>query len=250
MPKAILAIRRYPVTLGLATVLFLASLILATSSIGKILGDGDDEGSGMGGTGRHGGSGLGGTGAPFLGDQDAIVPEEQPMSPSRDWQHRLMRPTIEPESSLPRAMEELAELLDSPVRPPEPESDTMIGLDLPPRNARTDRGRDMASADAERDRVDTVLRIELPTQVVPDTDGSTIADRIRPFQMEAEPRRELASGTDEKNAESPTGADTAEEEEQRVNRERIQRPELPPFQRTRPVQRASITPPRPSPLSL
>ena len=248
MPKAILAIRRYPVALGLATVLFLASLILATSSIGKILGDGDDEGSGMGGTGRH--IDFGGSGSPFLGDQDAIVPEEQPMSPSRDWQHRLMRPEIEPEPALPQAVEELAELLESPPRPPEPESDTMIGLDLPTRNARTERGRDMASADAERDRVDTVLRIELPTQLVPDTDGRSIADRISPFQLEEEAGRELASGVDAENAESPTDAVASEEEEQRVNRERIQRPELPPFQRTRPVQRASITPPRPSPLSL
>lgn len=67
MPKAILAIRSYPITLLLAALIFAVTLVLTTTSAGKIRG-GDDEGSGFGGTGRSGefgGSGLGGTGAPY-----------------------------------------------------------------------------------------------------------------------------------------------------------------------------------------
>ncbi len=67
MPKAILAIRSYPITLLVAALIFAVTLVLTTTSAGKIRG-GDDEGSGFGGTGRSGesgGSGLGGTGAPY-----------------------------------------------------------------------------------------------------------------------------------------------------------------------------------------
>ena len=89
MPSAITAIRRYPATLLLAALLFLASFAIATGSFGIVGGGGDDdEGSGIGGTGRtgeFGGSGLGGTGAPspFLGQLDGdaqmqIAPSELP----------------------------------------------------------------------------------------------------------------------------------------------------------------------------
>jgi hypothetical protein len=67
MPKAIFAIRSYPLTLLLAALVFALTLVLTTTSIGKV-GGGDDEGSGFGGTGRageSGGSGFGGTGSPF-----------------------------------------------------------------------------------------------------------------------------------------------------------------------------------------
>mgnify|MGYP003640444871 CR=1 FL=1 len=65
MPKAILAMRTYPATLLLAILLFLATLIITTGSLGKVRsgGDGGDGGSGMGGTGKSGefgGSGFGG----------------------------------------------------------------------------------------------------------------------------------------------------------------------------------------------
>jgi len=70
MPRAILAIRRYPATLLLAMFLFLATLILTAGSLGTVGSGGGDEGdggSGIGGTGKSGefgGSGFGGTGGP------------------------------------------------------------------------------------------------------------------------------------------------------------------------------------------
>src|SRR5690606_22376492 len=79
MPKAILALRKYPLAILMAMVLFVCTLILATSSIGIIRGGGD-EGSGLGGTGRDGlpgSSGFGGTGgpSPFFGDAGTTEPE-------------------------------------------------------------------------------------------------------------------------------------------------------------------------------
>lgn len=264
MPRAILLIRSYPITLIVAVFLFLCSLALATSSIGKMGAGGDDEGSGMGGTGRNGefgGSGFGGTGgpSPFFSLNGEPVPEERPANARSQLPPYTAPEALAPQR--PQQIDELAELVRSQApTPPEPEIDTVIGLDLPIIDPTTQFLQDMANAGAERDRADTVLNIQLPVETP--LSNEPVSRQIAPYEPGS-----LAQSSDSEEAGSSvaeteipqlleldlpdadsSGDNGNHEEERRASPERIQRPELPPFQRSRPVQRASITPPRPQPM--
>ncbi|HDZ08545.1 hypothetical protein [Pseudohongiella sp.] len=287
MPRAILALRSYPLAILMALVIFVCSFLIATSSIGTIGGGGDDQGSGMGGTGRTGGingdSGLGGTGAPspFLGSDETedssdrgdisadslIMPflQQQDIETARIPED--MRPLIELQRNAPRS----PEFLDSTPALDILDEDTQT---LPPHARRL---LDMADADNA-----TIVEPTLEIRVqIPEGTGT---DNIERFRMElaapaesalpaAEPEPGTDTGVDHGNADRPLVleqlqseeiADTATDSDIDEARqeddfdsgrplipERIQRPELPPFQRMRPaVDRASIVPPRPRPMQI
>lgn len=245
MPRAIIAIRNYPVALLLAALLFAASLMLAAGSLGYI--GGDDEGSGLGGTGKNGdfsGSGLGGTGAPspFFGasedtsDQDGSEPPEYPGAPAindPEALDRAMRRIDRTEPQMLRIREpvQTADLMD--------EDQTLEALR---QNAR--QRNDLALQNRRE-----VIRIDI--EVNEPLDGDTLQENIEPYTLP--PSRpesdsmEVADGSDDVS-ENAGEEETADQ--QRVSPERIQRPELPPFQRIRPVQRASIAAPRPRPMRI
>lgn len=132
MPRAILALRNYPIALLAAMLLFVCTLLLATASGGVIRGGGDDQGSGMGGTGKSGGfgdSGFGGTGgpSPFLGDagetgdtgdSDAGSDHDNRADSRSDWPApwlpREFPPQAQETARIPDAMLPLIELQKNP----------------------------------------------------------------------------------------------------------------------------------------
>lgn len=287
MPKAILALRSYPLAILMAVVLFVCSFLIATSSIGTI-GGGDDQGSGMGGTGRTGGysgdSGFGGTGgpSPFLGDNDASETEADADDAGSDVPDSLIEPFLQQldteTARIPDDMRPLIELQrSSPQRPDFRDSTPALDIldddsqALPPHARRL---LDMAEAGTGT-IVEPALEIHLQ---IPEDTGT---DDIQPFRMDLAESDEASltdpdtgteseSGTGEMplvleqlstdgiaGRESDTDMDASLQDESTPdsNRplipERIQRPELPPFQRMRPaVDRASITPPRPRPMQI
>lgn len=307
MPKAILALRSYPLAVIMALILFACSFVIATSSIGTI-GNGGDEGSGMGGTGRSGGfsgdSGFGGTGgpSPFVGSSDSDLQDSVEQTPENVLpMDSLIEPFVRQMQEtvrIPDDLRPLIELQRTPLEDPSqqnnPDSLHMLNdssSELPP-GAR--RLLDMAEADESR--VAPTLELQLR---IPEASPASI-NNIEPYQMElarqpaADPENG-ASGdeieTDSQSESSLTSpllasplleslqlesqeepgsvraeeiADHSDETVQEDIREqnadaegrpmipeRIQRPELPPFQRMRPaVDRASITPPRVQPMRI
>ncbi len=269
MPRAIQAIRSYPVALLLAGLLFLCSLALATASIGKIIG-GDDEGSGMGGTGRSGdfgGSGFGGTGgpSPFFSVTDELPEDEHAPTTDDTVLPALIRSidSVLETAEIPRPSDPREEL--PALRPPVVSDEEYIGLE--PLTPVQQRRQELADA-AGQDVADTEIRVEI--EVTDPTPRRALAEQIDPFELpdrgspEAapdvdvsvpthEPVRavELAGQSDDEPSLSAEPAAEAEENgEHRVSPERIQRPELPPFQRMRPVQGASMPAPRPVPMRI
>jgi hypothetical protein len=245
VPEVIRAIRSYPLTLLIAGFLFLCSLVLATASIGKIIGGGEDEGSGMGGTGKSGefgGSGFGGTGGPnpFFGVTDEVPEDERATTdePGNDQFNELELPSllrsideILETAEIPRPMDTRSEL--SSTRPPAVPDDAYIGLD--PITPAQQHLQDLADA-AQQDVADTVIRIEV--EIEDPTPRSSIAEQIEPFEMPQIAQEQESETTDETNGNN------------RASPERIQRPELPPFQRVRPVQGAAVPAPRPTPMRI
>src|SRR5690554_6220306 len=120
MPKALSAIRRYPTTTLLAFLLFLATLAVATGSLGIVRpggnggGGSEDGGSGFGGTGRSGefgGSGLGGTGmpSPFItldeSREEAAPAAEPVVAPAVDPIETAPIPAVDSQPALEIAVE-------------------------------------------------------------------------------------------------------------------------------------------------
>lgn len=303
MPKAILALRSYPLAILMAMVLFVCSLLIATSSIGTIGGGGDDQGSGMGGTGRtgglNGGSGLGGTGgpSPFLGSNDTDdmdgMSEGTENAPDADNTgadgifsgDSLIEPFLQQQdietARIPEDMRPLIELQrSSPQNPDLRDNTPALNIldedrqELPPHARRL---LDMAEAGNT-----TIVEPTLEIQVqIPEATGT---DSIERFRMEVagpdesalpvvEPQPAVESTIDniDANAEQPLVLEQLQSGEiadsdsdvdepapsdgynnaRPLIPERIQRPELPPFQRMRPaVDRASIAPPRPRPMQI
>lgn len=247
MPEAIRAIRSYPLTLLLAGLLFLCSLVLATASIGKILGGGEDEGSGMGGTGKSGefgGSGFGGTGgpSPFFGITDDISGEDAPASLLID--DNLLDELALPDllrsvddaletAEIPRPMDPRTEL--SNTRPPSVPDETYIGLE--PMTPARQRLQELSDA-AAQDIADTEIHVEVDVADI--APPLNIAEQIEPFEL---PEITRDQNPEVAEAEEPNG-------DSRAAPERIQRPELPPFQRMRPVQGAAVSAPRPVPMRI
>jgi hypothetical protein len=143
MARAILVLRQYPWTLIAAVFLFVCSLALAASTMGIIRPNGgDDQGSGMGGTGKQGpfnDSGFGGTGgpSPFLGDNDNNDEQQNPDDdldpmgniPGASWMPRETETAEIPADIQPLIDIQQSPLLD-PLRQHNPENgDTLRILD-------------------------------------------------------------------------------------------------------------------------
>ncbi|MGM0633418.1 MAG: hypothetical protein ACQETO_09630 [Pseudomonadota bacterium] len=243
MPRAILAIRQYPTALLLAAMLFALTLLLAAGSLGYI--GGDDGGSGLGGTGRIGdfeGSGLGGTGAPspFFGASDDTMERDD------------SAPAVNDPEALDRAMRR-SDRTDGPaaleIREPLQTADLLDDSEWREQLRRTRQAlRDNALRHFDPPGEDRVieLRITLDNPVgdngpdfgiEPYSLPESAADADAPVEIAGERESREAAGDDD-------GTD------QRVSPERIQRPELPPLQRVRPVERASIPVPGPRPMRL
>lgn len=289
MPKAILAIRSYPATLLLALFLFVATLVVTTGSLGKVGagaggGDSGDGGSGIGGTGRSGefgGSGFGGTGGPSpfftsVEDEDSatesavFIPAESAVveSSTELAAETTDSLTAEIEDSLNNVIEEIVE-----QHPLVDESQIILASD---------------SADTEDAPVATTAEPPRPTQTLPLqiveavqlespvareptqlTESDPTSVQTVQFSTVAESAIEVEHGiatevqqTEVQQTDVPQVAETlpvnletaAEPEDGEIERrslpDRIQRPELPPFQRIRPVERAAIMPPRVQPMRI
>ncbi|MDP1933209.1 MAG: hypothetical protein Q8L60_17300 [Gammaproteobacteria bacterium] len=270
MPKAILAIRSYPATLLLALFLFLITLVVTTGSLGKVGAGGDsgDGGSGIGGTGRSGefgGSGFGGTGGPSpfftsLEDEGHDVPEFA-VSPVELPVFELMTEltsgqTHDPailiiETSLINVLEETVE-----QHPLVQESRADLAVDDPVVRA-VDTTDSVQPATTPLQIVDTaLLEFSTPGQIArPSVNStplnenslSTVAGHTA--ETESAPQQHVAEAKPA-NLEVTAPASNEPEIDRRSLPDRIQRPDLPPFQRIRPVERASVMPPRVQPMRI
>ncbi len=276
MPKAILAMRTYPATLILAVLLFLATLVITTGSLGKVLGGGDggDGGSGMGGTGKSGefgGSGFGGTGgpSPFVTSTDDA--EQQEKTP----QFRI--PSLSESAPVEIAQDTQTDVLETDISTVVIEAIDDNPLVEETRNTLAQH-TDQADLPAiEPESVEKALQlvelqqaVDLPTQDSlqrpqnPFTGGDAEALKDAPEQQlasaptdsEAIESGAASQGDNQQIAESiAVKLDTEQQlSEQTRDRngipERIQRPDLPPFQRIRPVERPALMPPRVQPMRI
>lgn len=293
MPKAILALRSYPLAILMALVLFLCTLILATSSTG-IIGGGGDEGSGLGGTGKSGlpgDSGFGGTGgpSPFLGDADTGADNRENDSSDSarnpdDWP----APWLPRETETARIPEEIAPLIElqrnplidptrnqTPLFPDNPDALRIIEPNTSSLPSHLRQQIDLAnSGEAFTQEPTLEIQLQIPevqtpapqdipallqqmqntqtasqdVQAVEQNDsGELPADGETPVQSTE--LRAVADHGDEDIPEIIT--ETPQQADPRTITERIQRPELPPFQRMRPaVDRASVLPSRPQPMRI
>lgn len=291
MPKAILALRSYPLAIVMALVLFLCSLILATSSTG-IIGGGEDGGSGMGGTGKSGmpgDSGFGGTGGPnpFLGEVEDNTDLQDSEQQSADWPAPWL-PRETETAIIPDEIAPLLELQRNPLRDPTLQAPALfpdnsdgalriIEQDTSGLPTHLRQQLELAnSGEAMTELAPVEIRIQIPEISAPDPVDVPVVRRQPDIQQaqhteatdqdllqtpgnspagEAEAASQ-ASGSnvlaDRQNEQIPEIlTETPEVTDPRTATERIQRPELPPFQRMRPaVDRASILPARPQPMRI
>jgi hypothetical protein len=289
MPKAILALRSYPLAILMALVLFLCSLMLATSSTG-IMG-GDDSGSGMGGTGRSGlpgDSGFGGTGGPkpFLGDtgngSDEHNDKEEEQQDLSNWPAPWLQRETET-AQVPDEITPLIELQRNPLRDPtiestplfpdNPDALRIIEQDTSQMPVHLRRQLDLANSGEEIIESSPLeIRLQIPEISAPEpvdvrplqrqleTQQALIPEAVisepeSELQGEAEAipqqsgNNSLADSSNENIPEILT--ETPQTVAPRSTTERIQRPELPPFQRMRPaVDRTSVLPARPQPMRI
>ncbi len=263
MPRAILAMRTYPITILLAVLLFVATLIITTGSLGKVRsgGDGGDGGSGMGGTGKSGefgGSGFGGTGgpSPFFTNLDTSKPDDTADANAAEQAAPVISiaqdPAPEQQPSANSALHN--EIIDTI------ESSSM----------RTETQTEIAQGSAD---VDTPALSEpepAPVQLVALPEAEVEIEAITPApqpEPTLEPRRlaitPIEPAEEKTVIEQPQQlAETitvkleteTEEEAQARDRgelpDRIQRPEIPPFQRIRPIERPALLPPRVQPMRI
>ena len=279
MPKAILAMRTYPATLLLALLIFLATLLITTGSLGKVLsggdGDGGDGGSGMGGTGKSGefgGSGFGGTGgpSPFFTSTDS---EEQQKTP------QFSIPSREQSAPVIIAQDPLVE--ESPsIESPSVLSERIIeAIDSNPLLEAT-RKEIAQSSEQTEDTLETASQSRPALQLVElnNTPEQPVLDSLQrpqtPFQdsesiqESQQALRQVVAENENAELSKPqrqndqqfaeniaVKLDTEQQaSEQTRDRdglpERIQRPDLPPFQRIRPIERPALMPPRVQPMRI
>lgn len=299
MPKAILALRSYPLAMLMAALLFLCTLILATSSTGIVGGGGGgDEGSGLGGTGKSGvpgDSGFGGTGgpSPFLGtvdsgDQNTDNAAHGGQDPD-DWPAPWL-PRETETAAIPEEIAPLIELQRNPLRDPtrnppplfpdNPDALRIIEQDSSSLPAHLRRQLDLAnSGQTFAEQPPLEIQLQIPELTAPEAsdpalllqhtpDVQTASQDVTPEPDPQTPKSESDSLSGELESTSTsndirTVADHSDEEipeiitessqqtDPRNATERIQRPELPPFQRMRPaVDRASVLPSRPQPMRI
>jgi hypothetical protein len=258
MPKAILAIRTYPATLIIAVLLFIATLVMTAASMGTAGtgGDDGDSGSGIGGTGKSGefgGSGFGGTGgpSPFV----TSVTDSEPATPPPA--SNPSTPEIALSQALTDSLEQSAMVVEtnsivvSSDSPDEVDSPASVpDVSLP------EKAPEVQLAEAPRvvrEPAQTAVQVDPPVEAR-SGDGELIDNQAMDAQAEIA-QQERSSSPSGRVAESMNTAASAEsvavkletaakENGQEIDRntlpDRIQRPDLPPFQRVRPVDRASI----------
>lgn len=283
MPKAILAMRTYPATLLLALLLFLATLLITTGSLGKVRGDGDggDGGSGMGGTGKSGefgGSGFGGTGGP------------SPFFTSTDSAHQ--DPEVQqktPQFSIPALVQSLPVIIAQ-----DPQLDETTGKDLLSESVieaidnnpllEETRLEIAQSAEQAEDTAQTAQPLSataLQLVELQSTPEKPVLESLQreqtplqdsaPLQENRQEQRQIATTLVEQETTDSTKPQREYEQqiaetisvkldtEQQVSEqtrdrdglpERIQRPDLPPFQRIRPIERPALMPPRVQPMRI
>ena len=113
--------------------------------------------------------------------------------------------------------------------------------------------------DIERFRMEVAEPAPAPeAEAGPDADGSiesavdsAIENQELPLILQQLPIEGIAGNDADTDVEGDAAEENALDNNRPLIPERIQRPELPPFQRMRPaVDRASITPPRPRPMQI
>ena len=264
----------------LLAALCLALLNLQSSGFVRYgAGGEEDEGSGIGGTGRHlipgSDSGLGGTGyRPFIGYErqpeanesnasvarNAEIPElviyhdpgKQSLAVSksvtRNWP--VTQAVTEPSLPAPATVATLDDygrdsspILISEQIQRDLESDALFYKQLESSLSSSEQATESHSNDATR--ADTGEQESTDVAAL-QNDGDQISwQTLASFLTDA--------GQMDEQSDPSFAALTSDNEEsnQRTQRpDRLQRPELPPMQRVRPVQRAGVLPPRIKPLSL
>ena len=287
MPKAILALRRYPLALLMAMVLFVCTLIIAASSTGIIRGG--DEGSGLGGTGKDGlpgSSGFGGTGgpSPFFGDAGSTTSDNENDSGTGQNLEDWPAPWLPRETETARIPEEIAPLIEiqrNPLRDPTraieateaPGELRIIEQDTTSLPSHLRQQIDLAnSAESFAEQPSLEIRVQIPEIQTPapttllqrpveTAEITPAATAVENEVLEVEEEtpvpavdtRALAENSSEQSEQIPEIlTESSQEADPRTSTERIQRPELPPFQRLRPaVDRSSVAPAsRPQPLRI
>lgn len=276
MPKAILAIRSYPATLLLALFLFIATLVVTTGSLGKVGaggGDDGDGGSGIGGTGKSGefgGSGFGGTGgpSPFFTSTDTEDRQSEPAvldiaEPTPQGTTELAA-TESQDSAISQSADSLSSVIEEVIEqhPLVNESEIILAADtddVMDTRVETQAAQPVPSPALQVVEAVQVERAEInEPDKVPETAPVSVEESpysaVVENSVEAEPVRaeddlQHVAETMPVNLENdPESID--QEIDRRSLPERIQRPELPPFQRIRPVERAAIMPPRVQPMRI
>lgn len=267
MPRAILAMRRYPATLLLAMFLFLATLILTAGSLGTVSnggGDDGDGGSGIGGTGKSGefgGSGFGGTGGPspfFTSTDDSTQSTETPAEPNVEANKATSPLQLEIAQSIEQNV-----LTEETQRTVELVQETPMEIVLPEAPAPVQLAEAVVPADVPTPRAEaeevaaTAPVMPQPSQELTVPARSEIATaELLNLEAQAPEIVNAAAEPAALPAETMTVAHESEEEktETTIDRnsipDRIQRPELPPFQRIRPVERPSLLPSRVQPMRI
>jgi hypothetical protein len=287
MPRAILALRRYPIAILMALVLFLCSLLIATNSIGTILinggvingGGGEDQGSGMGGTGKSGvpgDSGFGGTGgpSPFLGEagtDDRDLDENPTSIESQDGWPAPWLPREQEMASIPAEIAPLIEIQRNPpqdpfldeslVFPGEPDALRILDEDSSVPSLYMRQLLELVNTPDVSNGTSSGVSNGVSTELPIESPRLEISVQI-PVILAPEPAASLPEIQQPELTQQPSLAASNAEElpeivtetnqpDPRQNTERVQRPELPPFQRMRPaVDRASIAPARPQPMRI
>jgi hypothetical protein len=273
MPRAIVALRRYPATILLAVLLFAVSLLLAATSLGTVRGggEGDDGGSGIGGTGKSGdfgGSGFGGTGGPSPFFTSSLNTD------SHADQHEEAEPEVAATQQVAETV--LVEIFSVPANEPGEPSGPGLNISIdtataaPVQHVQALR-IDIAQATVlQRPAEPKQLSVPEPLPAVPSS-GVNTASNTAPVNAIAEQTGVSMNRPSEQPAPmpvEPVSSETAtapetlavvQEEEKEVREEtqelasvpdRIQRPDLPPFQRIRPVERPTLLPGRPQPMRI
>ena len=266
MPRAILAMRRYPATMLLAIVLFLATLVITATSLGTVVnggGEDGDGGSGIGGTGKageFGGSGFGGTGGPspfFTSTDDA----DQQDNATRT---QIAGPVIAEVTTA------LAQTLQQKSLPEEAPETKLNVDDIAPEtlSKESDERSTLQLAEAPPQRQLPIKRPSSPAESAGSAPRPPIIETVTPlaeqhavatFETAEQATPDLQNAAVEPSeipSETLTVAHESEKEESQEGiardnaPERIQRPDLPPFQRIRPVERPSLLPSRVQPMRI
>ncbi len=260
--------------LGLAAMLaaLLVLLLLNFSSTGVVRHGGEeDEGSGIGGTGRMltpgsgfggtgraptGGSGLGGTGfRPFLSVNDAQEVEIN---------HSVADAGTALTASLDLQIDATIPVSVDPVESPiEVTAEQFITRDSGPINITESIQVAVNSNALAFEQLHEQLQAEVEAVATSESEADLVSDSVTDLVQAEEPALTwsavasyLAANMPERDESTElalnlTDVDYEEADSERADRpEKIQRPVLPPIQRARPIQRAAILPPRVQPFRL